>query len=115
MAVSSVIVGNPGLTFRYSNLHQLLLGLVLERTTGRPVAKYLEEKIWKPLGMETPGSWSLDRKKSGFEKMESGINGRAIDFAKFGRLFLNKGNWCSIFETLDRRLAVIDQGGPPTN
>ena len=28
-----------------------------------------------------------------FEKMESGINARAIDFAKFGRLFLNKGNW----------------------
>jgi CubicO group peptidase (beta-lactamase class C family) len=25
--------------------------------------------------------------------MESGINARAIDFAKFGRLFLNKGNW----------------------
>ena len=25
--------------------------------------------------------------------MGSGINGRAIDFAKSGRLFLNKGNW----------------------
>jgi CubicO group peptidase (beta-lactamase class C family) len=43
--------------------------------------------------MEAPGSWSLDSEQSGFEKMESGINGRAIDFAKFGRLFLNEGNW----------------------
>ncbi len=25
--------------------------------------------------------------------MESGINGRAIDFAKFGRLYLNRGEW----------------------
>jgi CubicO group peptidase (beta-lactamase class C family) len=25
--------------------------------------------------------------------MESGINARAIDFAKIGRLFLNGGNW----------------------
>jgi CubicO group peptidase (beta-lactamase class C family) len=25
--------------------------------------------------------------------MESGINARAIDFAKIGRLFLNNGNW----------------------
>jgi CubicO group peptidase (beta-lactamase class C family) len=25
--------------------------------------------------------------------MESGINARAIDFAKFGRLFLRKGDW----------------------
>ena len=31
--------------------------------------------------------------ESGFEKMESGINARAIDFAKFGRLFLNNGQW----------------------
>jgi CubicO group peptidase (beta-lactamase class C family) len=43
--------------------------------------------------MEAPGSWSLDSDASGFEKMESGINARAIDFAKIGRLFLNNGNW----------------------
>ena len=41
--------------------------------------------------MEADGTWSLDAR--GFEKMESGINGRAIDFAKFGHLFLNQGNW----------------------
>jgi CubicO group peptidase (beta-lactamase class C family) len=92
-AISSPIVGNPGQEFHYNNFHPLLLGLVLERTTGRHVAQYLEEKIWRPLGMEAAGSWSLDSEQSGFEKMESGINGRAIDFAKFGRLFLNKGNW----------------------
>lgn len=92
-AISSPITGEPGQEFHYNNFHPLLLGMVLERTTGRPVAQYLEEKIWKPLGMESPGSWSLDSEQSGFEKMESGINGRAIDFAKFGRLFLNNGNW----------------------
>ena len=93
VAISSPIVGKPGQEFHYNNYHPLLLGLVLERTTGQHVAQYLEEKIWRPLGMEAPGSWSLDSEQSGFEKMESGINGRAIDFAKFGRLFLNKGNW----------------------
>jgi CubicO group peptidase (beta-lactamase class C family) len=93
VAVSSPIDGDPGQEFHYNNFHPLLMGLVLERATGMPVAKYLEEKIWKPLGMEAPGSWSLDSEKNGFEKMESGINGRAIDFAKFGRLFLNRGNW----------------------
>ncbi len=93
VAISSPIVGVPGQEFHYNNFHPLLLGMVLERVTGRPVAQYLEEKIWKPLGMEAPGSWSLDSEQSRFEKMESGINGRAIDFAKFGRLFLNEGNW----------------------
>ncbi|HET6444840.1 MAG TPA: serine hydrolase [candidate division Zixibacteria bacterium] len=85
------IIGAPGEEFHYNNYHPLLLGLILERATGTSVANYLQEKIWKPIGMEYPGSWSLD--EAGFEKMESGINARAIDFAKFGRLFLDEGDW----------------------
>jgi CubicO group peptidase (beta-lactamase class C family) len=83
----------PGEQFLYNNYNPLLLGLILERATGVPVAQYLQEKLWKPLGMEYAGSWSLDSEVSGFEKMESGINARAIDFAKFGRLFLKQGQW----------------------
>jgi CubicO group peptidase (beta-lactamase class C family) len=83
----------PGLHFHYNNYHPLLLGMILERATGKSVAAYLEEKIWMPLGMEFPGSWSIDSKQSNFEKMESGINARSIDFAKLGRLFLKKGKW----------------------
>ena len=83
----------PGRRWEYNNYHPLLLGMILERSTGRPVATYLSQKIWQPIGMEADGSWSLDSEQSGFEKMESGINGRAIDFAKFGRLYLNRGTW----------------------
>ena len=43
--------------------------------------------------MEYAGSWSVNGDKNGLEKMESGINSRAIDFAKFGRLMLNEGQW----------------------
>lgn len=85
------IVGSPGESFLYNNYHPLLLGMILERATGKPVAAYLAEKVWQPLGMAYDGSWSLD--EADFEKMESGINARAIDFAKFGRLFLNEGDW----------------------
>ncbi len=87
------IVGKPLQKFLYNNYHPLLIGLILERATKRSVSEYLEEKIWKPIGMEFNGSWSVDFGESRFEKMESGINARSIDFAKFGRLFLNKGNW----------------------
>jgi CubicO group peptidase (beta-lactamase class C family) len=94
VALSAVIEEEPGKAFHYNNYNYLLLGIILERATGMPVAKYMEEKLWKPLGMEAPASWSLDSEASGFEKMESGINARAIDFAKFGRLYLNNGsNW----------------------
>ena len=86
----TAVVGKPGETFLYNNYHPLLLGMILERATGQPVADYLAEKIWQPMGAAYAGSWSLD--ENGFEKMESGINGRAIDFAKFGRLFLHEGD-----------------------
>ncbi len=87
------VVEPPGSRWVYNHYNPLLLGLILERTTGKPVTEYLQEKLWSPLGMEYDGSWSLDSDKSGFEKMETGINAPAIDFAKFGRLFLKQGNW----------------------
>ncbi len=83
----------PGTRWEYNNYHPLLLGLILERATGRHVADYLSDKIWQPLGMEAPASWSLDSRHDAFEKMESGINARAVDFARFGRLMLNRGTW----------------------
>jgi CubicO group peptidase (beta-lactamase class C family) len=83
----------PGAEFNYNNYNPTLLGIILERTTHRPVAQYLQEKIWEPLGMEYPASWSLDSQVSGFEATLCCLNGRAIDFAKFGRLFLNNGDW----------------------
>ncbi|MGB2896635.1 MAG: serine hydrolase [Anaerolineales bacterium] len=89
----TTVVASPGSGFLYNNYHPLLLGMILERASGMSVTAYLETRIWQPIGMEFDGTWSLDSETSGFEKMESGINGRAIDFAKFGRLFLNNGVW----------------------
>lgn len=83
----------PGNRFLYNNYNLVLLGMILERATSGSVSEYLQEKIWKPLGMEYPASWSLDSRRGGMEKMESGLNARAIDFAKFGCLYLRGGNW----------------------
>src|SRR5215207_6987516 len=93
LAPNSRIEGEPGEYFEYNNYNPLLVGLILERATGMPVARYMEEKLWKPMGMEADGSWSLDSTENGFEKMESGVNARARDFARFGMLFAEEGNW----------------------
>jgi CubicO group peptidase (beta-lactamase class C family) len=87
------IIDPPGVYFQYNKYHPQILGMVLERTTGMQVTEYLQSRIWDPVGMEYGGSWSLDSRQSGFEKMETGVNARAIDFAKFGQLFLEKGAW----------------------
>jgi CubicO group peptidase (beta-lactamase class C family) len=85
------VVEAPGRRFHYNNFNPLLVGLALERAVGMPVATYLEQRLWQPLGMEADGSWSLDSQASGFEKMESGLNARAADFARFGLLFARDG------------------------
>ncbi|HEX6328879.1 MAG TPA: serine hydrolase [Jiangellaceae bacterium] len=82
----------PGRAWHYVNYNPLLLGLILERTTGKPVADYLATSVWGRIGTEFDASWSLDH-NDGFEKMESGINARPIDFAKLGRLYLEGGAW----------------------
>jgi len=87
------IEGKPGEYFEYNNYNPLLVGVILERATGMQVSRFMEEELWKPMGMEADGSWSLDSTKSGFEKMESGVNARARDFARFGMLFAKEGNW----------------------
>jgi CubicO group peptidase (beta-lactamase class C family) len=87
------ILDAPGEYFLYNKYHPQLLGLILERSTGKSVTTYLQEKLWNPIGMEFGGSWSIDSEESDFEKMETGVNARAIDFAKFGRLFLENGRW----------------------
>ncbi|MEI6190558.1 MAG: serine hydrolase [Chitinophagia bacterium] len=83
----------PGKHWLYNNYNPLLLGLILERTTHKSVSKYLEERLWKKMGGGN-ASWSLD--ENGFEKMESGINCSAIDFARFAELLLNNGRYNNI-------------------
>jgi CubicO group peptidase (beta-lactamase class C family) len=83
----------PGERWQYMGYNPILCGIILERVTGTTVSEYFQDKIWKKLGMEFPASWSLDSDEDQMEKMESGVNGRAIDFAKLGRLMLNQGDW----------------------
>lgn len=84
----------PGTQFEYKSGSTQLLGFVLERALkNRTLTSYLEEKLWKPLEMEYDASWSLDRKNNGLEKTFCCINARARDYAKIGRLYLNKGKW----------------------
>ena len=87
------VVEPPGRSFHYNNFNTELIGMILERATGRAPSKYLEEKIWKPIGMEYPATWSIDSESDNFELTPILLNARAIDLAKFGRLYLNDGNW----------------------
>jgi CubicO group peptidase (beta-lactamase class C family) len=87
------IIESPGQAFHYNNFNTELIGLILERATRRPPSQYLQQKIWQPIGMEYPATLSIDGKPDDFEITPILLNARAIDLAKFGRLYLNRGNW----------------------
>jgi CubicO group peptidase (beta-lactamase class C family) len=86
------VESEPGKVYKYQSANSQILTLVLEKATGKRISEYLEEKIWKPIGMESIGTWNVDSKKFRENKGFCCINARSIDFAKFGQLYLNRGN-----------------------
>mgnify|MGYP003828573967 CR=1 FL=1 len=84
---------DPGVEFQYRSVNTLLLGMIVEKATGMPIVNYYQEKLWSPLGMEYDATLNIDSKKGNQVKCYTGLNARTIDYAKFGRLYLNKGNW----------------------
>jgi CubicO group peptidase (beta-lactamase class C family) len=90
-ALSAQVQSAPGRAWHYNNYNPLLMAMVLERATGQPVADYMQQVLWQPMGAARDASWSLDSKESGFEKSESGVNATARDFARFGHLFASDG------------------------
>lgn len=81
----------PGEKYEYQSVAAQLVGLALKKVTGKNLADYLSEKIWKPLEMEFPAKWSTDEK--GLEKAFCCIHATPRDFAKIGQLILQGGNW----------------------
>ncbi|MFE6918523.1 serine hydrolase domain-containing protein [Streptomyces rubiginosohelvolus] len=42
----------PGTGYHYSNTNYVLLGLIAEQVTGRPLARLLRERVFEPAGLE---------------------------------------------------------------
>ena len=71
-------------------LHRkMTLSMVLREVTGKTVAEYMEEKLWKKIGTESDGYWLIDNK--GVEIVFGCFNAVLRDYARFGQLYLNNG------------------------
>ena len=81
----------PGTYHHYVSIDTQVLGFLLAEVTGMPLKEYLHEKIWSKIGMEDGAYYIIDN--TGEEMALGGLNATLRDYAKFGQLFLNKGNW----------------------
>ncbi|HEY4029999.1 MAG TPA: serine hydrolase, partial [Caulobacteraceae bacterium] len=50
----------PGSTFNYNTGETDLVGVLVSKAVGEPLAQYASEKIWKPYGMEQDAIWMVD-------------------------------------------------------
>lgn len=80
----------PGSKAEYRSVDTQMLGMIVARLGGRPLAQILSEDLWTPIGAEADATWNLDR-EAGIEKAFCCINATARDFARIGQLVVDDG------------------------
>ncbi|MGP2968359.1 serine hydrolase domain-containing protein [Serratia marcescens] len=79
-----------GQNWSYSSGGAWLLGDVLERATGMPLAAYLQQSIWQPYGMASDGVWHAYAKGQ-HDVGAHGFNATLEDWGRFGEFILHNG------------------------
>lgn len=87
------IAGEPDQAYDYKSGDTQLLGMAIARAVGQPLARYAQQRLWQPLGMQHDASWSLDSHASGVERAFCCLNARAVDYLRLGQLVLQEGLW----------------------
>ena len=82
-------VGPPGASFDYNNQVNQLIGMALERASGRDYEALLSEWLWQPLGLGD-AAMPLDR-DGGMVLTSCCILSRPVDWLRIGELFVTGG------------------------
>lgn len=80
----------PGDRWVYKTGETDLIGILVERATGKSLAAYLSEKVWKPYGMAADAIWLKDN-VDGTEAGGSGVSATLGDYARLGQFLLDGG------------------------
>lgn len=81
--------GTHGEAFGYKTVNADVLGWIITRVTGKPIAEVLSEKVWSKMGMELDAYYAVDGIGTAFAG--GGFNMGLRDMARFGQLILNNG------------------------
>lgn len=80
----------PGTRFLYNTPATFMLSAIVQQQTGQTVLDYLKPRLFEPLGIEDP-QWGVN--SEGISLGGYGLSVRTEDIAKFGQLYLRKGEW----------------------
>jgi CubicO group peptidase (beta-lactamase class C family) len=79
----------PGTKFNYNTGETDLVGILIAKAVGEPLAQYASEKIWRPYGMERDAVWMTDL--GGYERGGCCISMTLRDYARVGQFILDGG------------------------
>lgn len=82
----------PGVYFDYQSGTTQVLGFALQAAIRESLSEYASKNLWQKIGAEHPAFWSKDN-EDGIEKSFCCFNAGARDFARLGKLYLQKGRW----------------------
>lgn len=88
-ALSFDLAHEPGVHFALSNVDAQLAGIVLERATGMPYERYIEQNVWQPIGASV-AEFYMDR-ANGMPAVYCCFRATARDFLRLGALLVNDG------------------------
>jgi CubicO group peptidase (beta-lactamase class C family) len=80
----------PGTHFLYNTPGTHMLSAIVHQVTGETVLDFLKPRLFEPLGIENP-EWGASPQGNTFGGW--GLKIRTEDIAKFGQLYLQKGQW----------------------
>lgn len=80
----------PGTHFMYNTPATYMQSAIVQKVTGQSVLEYLRPRLFEPLGIENP-TWGTS--PQGITLGGYGLSIRTEDIAKFGQLYLQKGEW----------------------
>ena len=106
-------VASPGTKFNYNTGETHLLGGIVRAAVGNNLSSYLEQKIWKPFGMEFDAFWAID---SDYEQELGGccLNATLRDYARIGIFAMDNGQLKDGSQTLPTSW-MIDSTTPSKN
>jgi CubicO group peptidase (beta-lactamase class C family) len=84
------VLHKPGTIFLYNTPASYLLSAIVQKATGQKEADYLQSRLFTPLGIGTP-RWETS--PEGVSIGGTGLWLRTEDIARFGQLYLQKGQW----------------------
>ncbi|MGI9307773.1 MAG: serine hydrolase domain-containing protein [Gammaproteobacteria bacterium] len=84
IVLNTELAWQPGDHFEYNDINAQIIGMVVERATGRRYADYLGDKLWRPMGGAHAEVW-LDREQ-GLAMSACCLLAPAMEWARLGVL-----------------------------